>query len=293
MKTGEFLRLWLDTYKRPTCAPRTVSAYRFALAHLSPEITGAEIDQINAMQLQREINDLAATYSRQAQLLYTALNQAFKKALRLGMIAGNPMQMVDKPAHTRAEPEILTAAEAAAYFRAALAGDRRGVLLVLMLCLGLRRNEARGLLPDDLDAEGILHIRHQRTAEGLSPLKSRSSRREIPVPEALRSFFRGGDGDYLVDCSENGLRRAHLAALRAAGIGKRVTLHGLRHSCATIAIEEGAELVTVQQLLGHRHFGLTADIYVHPSRKTLTKCTRILYNSFGPRYGDGARLEIV
>lgn len=292
MKTGEFLNLWMDTYKRPTCAPRTVSAYRYALAHLSPEITGTEIDQVNALQLQREVNNLAAAYSRQAQLLYTALHQAFKKALRLGMITGSPMELVDKPAHTREEPEVLTAAEAAAYFRAC-GEDRRGVLLRLMLCLGLRRNEARGLRPGDLDADGVLHVRWQRTAEGLSPLKSRSSRREIPVPEALWPLFRGGDGGFLVDCSENGLRRAHLAAMRAAGIGKRVTLHGLRHSCATIAIEEGAELVTVQQLLGHRHFSLTADIYVHPSKKPLTRCTRILYNNFGPRHGDGARLEIV
>lgn len=293
MLFGDFLNLWLDTYKRPTCAPRTVRAYVYALAHLSADIRAQPLEDVTALALQKEVNALAADYARQAQLMHTAINQAMKKARRLGYVPRNPMEDVDKPAHHRKEAEVLTAAEASAYLRAC-EGIPCRPLLVLMLCLGLRRNEARGLRPCDLDGEGVLHVRHQRTAQGLAPLKSVSSRRDIPVPEALRSFFRGGDDGFLVDCSENGLRRAHLAALAAAGIDKRVTLHGLRHSCATIALEGGVQLVTIQQLLGHRHFSLTADIYVHHSRKVLTSATNVIYYSFRPQIcGVGARLEIV
>ena len=285
----DFLTLWIDTYIKPKRTENTLRAYRFALAHLSPEILANELAAITPIDLQREINELAATFSRQAQIMFCALRQAFKRAMRLHMIEHSPMEAVDPPPHETAEAETFTSEEAAAYLEAARQ-QQHGRLLILMLCLGLRRNEARGLTSDDLDSSGILHVRHQRTKTGLAPLKTRSSRRDIPVPEALRSLFDRPDGEYLDDVSENGLRRAHLAAMAAAKIYRHVTLHGLRHTCATLAIENGQQPTTVQKLLGHRHFTTTADFYVHPDQRLLTICTAVLYNQIA-RFG--ARLEIV
>lgn len=295
MKLEDFLNLWIETYyQAPRRAPRTVSAYRYALAHLSPEILAAKLEDLTPLQLQREINSLAALYSRQGQILHSALHAALRQAVRLGMLRINPMDQVDRPEHEKREIAVMNGPEAAAYLAAAReSADPRAVLLILMLCLGLRRNEARALRPDDLDADGILHIRHQLAPEGLAPLKSASSRRDIPVPEPLRSFFRGQEGEYLVPCSENGLRRVHLAILAQAQIPARVTLHGLRHTAATMAITQGAELVTVQQLLGHRHYTLTADLYIHPSMPALTKTTSVIYHGIGQNGRIGARLEIV
>ena len=284
-----FLITWLDTYIKPKRARNTLESYRFALAHLSAEILAEDLRQLQPLELQREINKLAADYSRQAQILFGVLRQSLRRAVRLHLIEHSPMDAVDPPPHERREAATFTQEEAAAYLAAAHQVEH-GRLLVLMLCLGLRRNEARGLRPDDLDGSGILHVRHQRTRDGLSTLKTRSSRRDIPIPAALRSFFRGPVGEYIDDVSENGLRRAHLAAMRAAGITSSVTLHGLRHTCATLAIENGTQPTTVQRLLGHRHFSTTADFYVHPDRRLLTVCTAVLYNQIARH---GARLEIV
>ena len=292
MTLEAYLETWIETYIEPKRAANTVRAYRYALAHLSDQVRSCELAHVDALTLQREINRLAARYSRQAQLLFVALRYALRRAYRLQLIERNPMDTVDPPTHTAREICVLDPAEAAAYMRQA-AGTRCGPLLLLMLCLGLRRNEARGLRFGDMDAAGILHIRFQRTGDGLAPLKSRASRRDLPVPEPLRALFQGPDGEYLVNVSENTLRRAHMAVLRAIGVDRRVTLHGLRHTCATLGIASGAQLITIQQLLGHAHYQLTADLYIHPEVATLTAATARIYNFMGVFSGGGARLEIV
>ncbi|MBR0227073.1 MAG: site-specific integrase [Clostridia bacterium] len=291
MTLCEYLDLWLETYIDPKRAENTGRAYRFALAHLSPEIRRTELHELTPLHLQKEINQLAAVYSRQAQIMYTGLRAALKKAVRLDLLDASPMEKVEPPEHEKREIETLEPDEAAAYIQEARR-QPAGALLILMLCLGLRRNEARGLRFDDLDADGILHIRHQRTRTGLARLKSRASRREIPVPAALRAFFDGANGEFVVNVSEKSLRTQHLRVLAAIGVDRRITLHGLRHTCATMAVEDGVQLATVQHLLGHAHYSLTADVYVHPDLRSLARCTDVLFGSFWHQ-PPGARLEIV
>lgn len=293
MTLTAYLDTWLDTYIKPRRALNTVKAYRAALAHLTDQTATEEITDVDALALQREVNALAATYSRQAQIMYTALHAALKKAVKLRLIDRNPMELVEPPQHETRESEVLTPAECQAYINAAL-DMPAGKLLVLMLCLGLRRNEARGLRCGDMDEDGILHHRHQRTRDGFGPLKSKSSRRDIPVPEPLRAFFNGPYEEYLVDVSEKSLRTQHRRVLRIIGVEKNVTLHGLRHSCATVAVCAGVELVTVQKLLGHKHISLTADLYTHRNYTIIRRCTNAIFGMLAiPKMTAGARLEIV
>ena len=289
MTLHDFLGMWLETYIAPKRAAKTVQAYRYALAHLSPGILAEDLRQLSPIALQREINQLSAVYSRQAQLMFQALRSALKRAYRLELIDRNPMDRVDPPTHQAKEAKTLTAAEAAAYLREC-GKQPAGPLLALMLCLGLRRNEARGLRCADLDGEGVLHVRNQRGKGGVLPLKTAASRRDLPVPGPLRAHFRGDGGAWVVDVSESELRRQHLRVLAAIGV-EGITLHGLRHTAATLAAAEGIPLATLQHFLGHRHFTTTADFYIHANLSALYRCTSGLYNVLDP--GDGARLEIV
>ncbi|MDO5325829.1 MAG: site-specific integrase [Clostridia bacterium] len=293
MTLSEYLDLWLETYIDPKKAKNTGKSYRSALAHLSPEISAAELADLEVIKLQREINALEAVYSRQAQILFTVLRSALKRAVKLHLISTNPMNDVDPPNHTAKESEYLHQDEAAAYLREARK-QPAGVLLILMLCLGLRRNEARGLRCGDLDEEGILHVEMQRTRDGLAPLKSKASRREIPVPEELRAFFSGPRGQWVADVSEKSLRNQHRKVLAAIGCERNVTLHGLRHTCATTALVNGVQLAQITKLLGHAHHQLTVDLYAHADLVLLRRCTNIVFGSFLSHIRqEGARLEIV
>ncbi|CAL9355463.1 Tyrosine recombinase XerC [Streptomyces sp. enrichment culture] len=58
------------------------------------------------------------------------------------------------------------------------------------------------------------------------------------------------------------LSRTFSALLRKAGL-RRIRFHDLRHSTATLLLEQGVELVVIKELLGHAHIGVTATVYAH------------------------------
>lgn len=58
------------------------------------------------------------------------------------------------------------------------------------------------------------------------------------------------------------LTRAFTTLLRKAGI-RRIRFHDLRHSTATLLLEQGVELIVIKELLGHAHIGVTAGVYAH------------------------------
>ncbi|MDH6623662.1 integrase [Streptomyces sp. LBL] len=58
------------------------------------------------------------------------------------------------------------------------------------------------------------------------------------------------------------LTRAFTTLLRKAGL-RRIRFHDLRHSTATLLLEQGVELVVIKELLGHAHIGVTATVYAH------------------------------
>lgn len=58
------------------------------------------------------------------------------------------------------------------------------------------------------------------------------------------------------------LTRTFLTLLRKAGL-RRIRFHDLRHSTATLLLEQGAKLVVIKELLGHAHIGVTATVYAH------------------------------
>jgi integrase/recombinase XerD len=134
--------------------------------------------------------------------------------------------------------------------------------VLLLISTGLRVAELVQLRPSDFDAEGGgLHVRG----------KGRRERRVFVVDEELRAVLRAlaarkgavcllsGDGEMW---STQAVRRSLRRFAVACGLEIRVTPHMLRHTCATLLLEDGVDLRFLQRLLGHENIATTA-IYAH------------------------------
>lgn len=278
MILGDYLRLWLETYIDPVRATSTAQGYRQALAHLGGDALGSELDQLQALMIQREINQLAARYSRQAQVLYAVLHCALGRAARMGMVAPGLMEEVDKPVHRKRNMRWLTLRQIGQYLEAAEQGKAH-VRLALCAVVGLRRGEALAADRDDVDpARGVLMVRRQIVGGQVRPLKTASSCRDVPLTAGMMQLMMRTQ-DY-GQMSANTLARHHEAALKRAGLPK-VTLHELRHSCATAMLQGGAGMVAVQHYLGHSKFDVTASVYAHVLLDDLRVAARVFDGMVG------------
>lgn len=220
-------------------------------------------------------------------LRHSVLKSALEHAVREEEIPRNVARNVrtGTPRPRRFDP--LTADEART-FLAATSGHRLQPLLEFALHTGLRKGELLGLRREDLDLAGATaSIRPQRTpSSGLTalPTKTKSSERRIVLPtpcqrsleqhrdrqlqerEAVGTGWE--DSGYVFSRPDGGpiegsaLTRHFNTLLRQAGL-RRIRFHDLRHSTATLLLEQGVELVVIKELLGHAHIGVTATVYTH------------------------------
>jgi integrase len=181
-----------------------------------------------------------------------------------------------------------TASEARKYLAAA-ARHRHNALFELALRTGMRRGELLGLQWSDLDLHtGHLYVRRTLARVNgtlaFQPTKTTYSQRRILLPAACIKTLKRYRARQSRDRREAGaawrdldlvfanttggpldpanVHRIHSNICQLAGV-RHVRFHDLRHTCATLLLEEGVELVTIKELLGHAQLHVTADIYAH------------------------------
>ncbi|MGY4744554.1 tyrosine-type recombinase/integrase [Streptomyces sp. ATMOS53] len=221
--------------------------------------------------------------------VHSVLKSALEHAVREEEIPRNVARNVRNgtPRPRRFEP--LTADEARQLLTATR-GHRLHALFELALHTGLRKGELLGLRWEDLNLDtGTAAIRRtlQRTSTGgltALPTKTRASERRIVLPaRCLQSLKRHQEEQqherdaagttwrhnrYVFTTPQGraidptNLTRTFTTLLRNAGL-RRIRFHDLRHSTATLLLEQGVELVVIKELLGHAHIGVTATVYAH------------------------------
>lgn len=272
MLAGEYLNLWLDTFVRPFRAPSTAACYRRAIDALPPAVTACDLADLDGMAIQASVNAQARKHPRAAQLTFATLHAALAKAVQLGYLDRHPMAACIRPAHKPRKAVVLTAPQLAAYIKAARV-EACFPLLLIIGTMGLRRSEALGLTWACIDLQqGLLSVHQQRVRIAhrlqLRPLKSSASNRVLPIPQPVAQELASCRADqrivsfsgWVFDTNPDTLRKAHLRTVERAAL-PAVTLHGLRHSVATIAAAGGCPMKSLQGILGHSKYELTANLY--------------------------------
>ncbi|MGM9607080.1 MAG: tyrosine-type recombinase/integrase [Oscillospiraceae bacterium] len=216
------------------------------------------------------------------------IHKALKDAVRLDLVARNVAEIAERPRKEKYLPAHYSAEEVNQLLDK-LQGNWMYVPVALSVFYGLRRSEVLGLQWGNVDFESkTVSIQHTRiyeetdgkeTAVGRDVLKRKSSYRTLPMPDSiwtllynLKSVHYGDDSapvdayvclnregkpiapNYFTQCFKQFLRDHNLREIR---------LHDLRHTCASILIQNRVPLIEVQQWLGHSTLETTADLYAH------------------------------
>ena len=215
-----------------------------------------------------------------------AVKVFFKFLSREGFILGNPATELELPRHKKTlptvlnEPEILKLMEVPNTARKT--GIRDRAVLELLYGTGLRNSELCSLTLDLLDLAGH-SVRLQKGKGGkprLLPLGQEAQAWLELYLERVRPFWLRNSQCQAVFLDRWGggpIQRATISTLvrrlgKKAGLGKAVTPHALRHSCATHMLRRGAGLRHIQQLLGHEQLASTE----HYTRVELTDLRKVL-----------------
>lgn len=245
--------------------------------------------------------------------MHSVLKSALEHAVREDELPRNVARNIKTgtPRPRRFEP--LTVAEARR-FLASAEGHRLQALFDLALRTGLRKGELLGLRWEDLDLEGgTASIRRtlQRTPTGgltALPTKTASPERRIALPtECVHALKRHRerqdqereavgedwtDSGYVFTApdgspTEPSTLTRHFTALCRAARLRRIRFHDLRHTAATLLLEQGVELVVIKELLGHAHIGVTATVYAHVRLRLQRDAIDLLSHTLG-RHSEAA-----
>ncbi len=258
-------------------APRTVEAYRRDLADLEAWLGGSPADataeQLAAYVAQLRADGLAATTIARR---VAALRSFYRHQVLLAARSDNPAAELELPRRRRPLPKTLSPGEVERLIDAATGTTPRSLrdraLVELLYGAGLRVSEAVGLERPAVDLE-------QRLVRCVG---KGSKERVVPIGreavEALRRYLARGRPhldrrhrpEVFLNAQGGALTRAgaFLILRRLAGEAglepERVHPHLLRHSFATHLLEGGADLRSVQEMLGHADLA-TTELYTHVS----------------------------
>jgi len=295
---ASWAQTWFELYAEPNIRESTADYYkRYIDRHIVPVLGDIKLNKLTARDIQKLYNDMKDHGRiRKAQKeknpglsnayirgLHTMLHGCLERAVKERLISRNPTDDCIVPKLQKKEMKILHPDDISAYLKAA---EKREVLpmFFLELTCGLRKGELTALLWDDLDVEKkILSVSKQATAiKGggvkITRPKTETSIRRISVSdEAIellkKEHKKHPDNPYMFPSPKTGemyhldsVVNLHKKILKDAGL-EHIRFHDLRHTFATLALQNGVDVKTVSSMLGHFSAGFTLTTYAHATNK--------------------------
>lgn len=289
---GQWVEIWLENYAKVHLRPSTYQTnLGFLENHIQPNIGKIPLAKLTTLDIQRFYKKLltsgrvkriesrhkpkglsAKTVRNLHQMLSSALNFARNQHL----ITMNPAEGCALPKLEHREMQTLTAEQLGAFFQEA---QDSGVyeLYYLDLATGLRRGELLGLKWSDIDFQRST-LRVQRTISRQAgkvveaPLKTKNAYHSLPLSadaiDVLKIQKQKVNSEYVFPSPSGGPMSPDSVLHRLQRVLKRAGLpsirfHDLRHTFATLALQNGVDIKTVSGMLGHYSAGFTLDTYAH------------------------------
>ncbi len=291
---AEWLRLWFELYAKPSIRPSTAGYYKRGIEQYTvPRIGHVRLNKLTSREIQKLYKDLLENGRTREQQrkkkpglsgstvrgVHTMLHSALDRAVKERLLIRNPADGCVVPKATHQEMKTLRPEDLKAYLDAA---ERRSALAMFYLELvsGIRKGELVALRWEDLDVEQrTVSVSKQATKDENNHLivarpKTENSVRLISIPQEavellVREHAKHPDNPWLFPSSRTGamyhpdsVATLHQRILKDAGL-EHLRFHDLRHTFATLALQNGVDIKTVSGMLGHFSAGFTLDTYAH------------------------------
>jgi len=291
LTVGLYLQGWLDTYAVPNCSAKTVQAYRQTVNRYTVDIAHLQLQKLEATDIQPIYADMSKqklsnnTIDSLHKVLHIALNTAVKQ----GVLKRNVMAAVIAPKVVSKQVEVWDP-ETRSKAIEVLKDSRFGDFYLLALLTGMRKGELAGLKWANVDLERgrlqVVNTLQRISGRGLvlGVPKTERSRRSIALSDAAVGLLHEVRGKQTIQKAEiadawtqsgfvlthqDGMpldsevvSKAFTKLVKEAGFPD-LTMHGLRHTHATILLEQGVNPKVVSERLGHASVATTMDIYSH------------------------------
>ena len=294
MTLGEWLDRWLAEYKDGTIRPGTLESYRnYIENYIKPQLGGKQVSLITTQDVQRMYRRLKsggrvredAEGSKRlsdstVRHIHTMLHGAMKAAVQAHIIPKNPTESATAPKLNYKPMQVLSEQELDTFLHAVQKDDIWRDFFYTELMTGLRRGEICALMWRDFDAKaGTLGISRTLHSKGqgiyaLGDTKTSQGNRTIILPESVAALLRARKKASIsqwifpqpaspeLPMNPGTAYRRLKTLLEEAGLPS-IRFHDLRHTFATLALQNGMDVKTLSAMLGHVSAATTLDIYTH------------------------------
>lgn len=272
----------------------TVKNYKYDLDKFVLFLSDSNINsfnKVNTSVLEKYLKTLDGESPKTISRNITSINNLFIFLLKEKKINKNPCQLIDRPKLDKRLPDTLSLAEVEELLNIPLVNNfdyRNKAMLELLYGCGLRIGEVISLKTRDIDFENdIIRCIGKGQKERIVPINDYSLYYLKEYLDRRSLMLKGDKNDYVFlnnhgkQMTRQGFLKNLNKILDSKNIKKRVTPHTLRHSFATHLLSGGADLRSIQTLLGHADIS-TTKIYTHISLEKVKED----YEKFHPRNGE-------
>ena len=278
----DYYRKWISVYKEGAIRDVTLSKYRMSLSWIEKLVSDLRLCDVTRTVYQQIINEYAKEHERQTTMdFHHQLKGAVLDAVDEGLIPRDPTRKVIIKGRTPADKKkkYLNQFELHALLKSLTLGEEVSWdwFILLVAKTGMRFSEALAITPADFDfahqTVSVSKTWNYKEGGGFAPTKNRSSVRKIQIDWQVvmqfaslvknlpsdKPIFVQNDEDKVYNSTVNDILERYCKKLDIPAI----SVHGLRHTHASILLYAGVSIASVARRLGHASMTTTQKTYLH------------------------------
>jgi len=281
----QIINAYIESRKRLGAKATTIAGYELCRDRLSAALREETASKVSSYAIDKYIAESSKNYaSKTMRNTISLLSAAYNRAVQLGLLTENPCAKVILPKHTQPEIQTLSESDVLKLYKA-LQTERLDFKVGYELCLfcGLRRSEVLGLREGDINLpfKTVTISKTRHIVDGKKMVqepKTAKSRRSLALPEFLcedirnlidlHNSYEWEHSDYLIltafgEEMHPATFTNHLTLIEQQNDIAHVSVHGLRHTFATMLNNEGVDIARISAELGHSNITVTFNKYTH------------------------------